>query len=279
MKIQIVSFMVFFSSVLFAQVSSFQAIYNQIPAIPDILLCETADNYNETQNQVNILLSQIEEMKLKLNEEIKINEQKSDIIIQSFFPTDEELKRIEKLSEEEQQAFWEKIEAQQIEIENSISNNSLKYQIEKDSLNQQFAIYREEQIIILEEFSEIHSATMKQTSDKIQNIDETCMGADNRLTEYGKQQIDKIWIEHCEIVSTAYIKRLKFEYLWLKQNIYNNNRLTAIKFMECSTLNEKEVYEQHSQLFDLTELSLIEQFISNYKDLLSFLPSDLDDKI
>lgn len=279
MKILIGILLVLLFSVVHAQVSSLPAIYNKIPKIQDKLLCESAETYIATIQEIDLLFVQIEEMKHQLNQDLQTNNNKTDNTIQSLFPTDEELKQIEKLSEEEQQAFWEKIEAKDAEIEQTIANNRKRFQTERDSLNEQLAAYQTELLEIVEEFSEIHYAAMKVKSDKMQKINETCIGSDNNLTEYGKEQIGEIKIEYCEIVSDSYLKWLKYEYSWLEKIININKRLTIIDLMEFSTLNEKEVFEQNYQLIALNELEIIEQFIINYKELLSFLPSDLDDKI
>ncbi len=266
--------MLFLCTALFAQNKNLETIYYQIPPVPDKLLCGSGDNYTETIRLIQSLSVQLEEMKLYLNEKLQNDGDKDHNTMSAGFPTDEDLKKVEKLSEAEQQAFWKKIEANQNQLDKTIAYNKLKYQNEREMLNQKVTDYQNELLAISEELSEIHYAAMKVQSDKRQNIYNTCMKNDS-LTAYGKQQIAAIDVEFCASVSPAFLKKLRFEYSNLKQNILFYRRLIVIELTEFSTLNEETVYKQNAALIDLTELEILEQFINNYKDLFTILPGSV----
>lgn len=275
MKIIISTFMIFIGTVLCAQVSKLETIYNQIPPIQDKLLCDRADNYIEIIALIGSLSSQLEEMRLHLNEELKINGDETYNVISAGFPTDEELKKVEKLSEAEQQAFWEKIEANQNHADIAIADNLLKYQDEKESLNKKVTDYQNELFAITEEFIEIHHKAMEVKTDKRQHIYNTCM-ANNSLTAYGEQQMEQIKVEFCSAVSPAILKRLSFEYGNLKQNMSLYRRLIIIELMEFSNLKEEDVHKQNVRLLELNDLEILAQFMNNYGNLFNILPGSID---
>ncbi len=277
MKILISMFMLFIGTGLYAQNNKLEKIYNHLPQVPDKLLCEIAGNYTETLTLIESLSSQLEELKLQLNEDLKINGNETYRTISAGFPTDEELKKVEKLSEAEQQAFWGKIEAEQTLLNQAIAENTLKYQAEKETLTKQVADYQNEFVSILEELSEIHSAAMKVKSDKRQEIYNTCL-ANQSLTAYGQQQIEKIKVEFCCTVSPVFLKRLRFEYNNLKRNMSSFRRLTIIELAEFSTLNEEDICQQNASLLDLNDLEILAQFINHYKDLFDVLPDSFDNE-
>ena len=84
--------MVFLGSVLYAQNSKLEMIYNQIPPLPEKLLCENIDNYAETISLIESLSNQLQELKVDLNQELKTNGDETYKSISTGFPTDEELK-------------------------------------------------------------------------------------------------------------------------------------------------------------------------------------------
>lgn len=216
-------------------------------------------------------------MRYTLTEELKNNGDETYNTISSGFPTDEELKELEKLSEAEQQAFWKKIEADQEQIDKAIADNNLKYQAEREMLNKKIADCQNELLAISEELSEIHAAAMKVKSDKRQNIYNTCM-ANNSLTAFGLQQITGIQVEFCSDVSSALLKKLSFEYGNMKQNMSLYRRLTVIELAEFSTLTEDDVCEQNAALLDLNDLEILAQFINSYKNLFYILPGSIDNQ-
>ncbi len=277
MKITISTLMVFLGPVLFAQNSKLEMVYNQITPLPDKLLCENTDNYAETIALIESLSDQLEKIKLNLNQELTTNGDETYKSISAGFPTDEELKKVEKLSEAEQQAYWEKIEANQSQLDNAIADNSLKFQAEKERLNKQVADYQNELLAIVEELSEIHYEATKIKSDKRQKIYNTFI-ENNTLTEAGKQQIDKISAEFCSVVSPALLKKLRLEYDHLKNNMALYRRLTVIELMEFSTLTEEVVSAQNAALLDLNDLEMLAQFLTNYRNLFNFLPGEFDNQ-
>ncbi|WP_291859992.1 hypothetical protein [Marinilabilia sp.] len=252
-------------------------VYNQITPLPDKLLCENTDNYAETIALIESLSDQLEKIKLNLNQELTTNGDETYKSISAGFPTDEELKKVEKLSEAEQQAYWEKIEANQSQLDNAIADNSLKFQAEKERLNKQVADYQNELLAIVEELSEIHYEATKIKSDKRQKIYNTFI-ENNTLTEAGKQQIDKISAEFCSVVSPALLKKLRLEYDHLKNNMALYRRLTVIELMEFSTLTEEVVSAQNAALLDLNDLEMLAQFLTNYRNLFNFLPGEFDNQ-
>lgn len=269
--------MVFIGSVLCAQNSKLDSIYNQIPPPQDKFLCESAEYYAEEMALLESLSVQLEEMRLRLNEELKNSGDETYNTISAGFPTDEELKKAEKLSEAEQKAFWKKIEDDQIQMEKAIASNSLKYQAEKEAINKKVADYQNELVTILEEINEIGAAAGKAKSDKRQLIYNTCI-ENNSLTEYGQKQIEEISVEFCSVVSPAILKRLKFEYGNLKQNISWYRRLIIRELTEFSTLTEEVVSEQNAALLDLNNLEILAQFITNYRTLYDVLPGERDNQ-
>jgi hypothetical protein len=216
----------------------------------------------------------MEEIRIQLDEELKNNGDKTYNIISAGFPTEEELKKVEKLSEAEQQAFWKKIEDDQTRIEKTIASNSLKYQAEKETLNKKVADYQNELLVIVEEYGKIDYKAGKAKSDKRQKIYNTCI-ENNSLTKYGQQQMEEISIEFCSVVSPVLLKKLRFEYGNLKQNMSLYRRLTVIELAEFSTLTEEEVSEQNAALLDLNDLEILAQFITNYKSLCDILPGGI----
>ena len=263
--------MLFLTTAAVAQNTALVTIYNQIPPIPDALVCENAGASRKTIALIDSLSVRLETMRLHLNEALKNNGDRTYTAVSAGFPTEEELKKVETLSEAEQQAFWEKIEAAQIQSENAIARNTMKYQAEKETLNYKVADYHNALLAISEELSEIYSAAMKVHSDKRLHIYDTCRDNDS-LTAYGRQQMTAIDAEFCAAVSPAFLKKLRFEYSSLKQNISMHRRLICIELAEFSTLTEKEVCEQNVALLDLTELELIVQCINSYKNVFSVLP-------
>lgn len=259
-----------------AQSSMQQEIYSQLPAVPDILICENAESYSETTVVLESLLNQLEVIGYQLEEETKIIDETAYNELTSDFPTAEELDAVEKLSEEEQKDFWAKIELNQTKFEETSEKNKLKYRAEKEILVRQLNDYNERYLNMNRQAYEKQNIAMKVKSDKMQNIYSTCMGTDNKLTEYGKQQIDKIKIEFCEAVSSSYLKALKFEYAGLKLNMSAKKRLAAIEIMEYSPLSEEDIYNINKPALDLTEIGLLIQFINNYKIIFEFLPGSND---
>ena len=277
MKVVLSIFIIFIGAGLYAQNSKLEAIYNQIPPVSDRLLCERADNYAETIALIETLSVQLEEMRVLLNEELKIHGDETYRIISGGFPTDEELKKAEKLSEADQQAFWAKVEAEQSRLDQMIAGNTLKYQAEKEMLNKKVADYQNELTAISAELSQIHYAAMKVNSDKRKEIYNTCM-VNNSLTAFGKQQIAMIAVEFCSAVSPVLIKRLRFEYSNLKQNMSLYRRLTIIELAEFSTIKEEDVCRQNASLLDLNDLEILAQFLNSYKDMFNVLPDSTDDQ-
>jgi len=277
MKTLISTFMFFIGSLLCAQNSKLEAIFNQIPPIRDSLLCESAENYTNKMALLESLSAQLEEMRIPLNEELKDKGDATYKTISAGFPTAEELENVEKLSEAAQRAFWKKIEDDQTQIDKAIADNSLKYRAERETINKQVTDYQNKLLAIVEELSETHAAAMKVKTDKREKVYNTCI-ENNSLTEYGKKQMEEISIEFCSVVSPAYLKRLRFEYSNLKQNMSLYRRLTVIEIAEFSTLTEEAVREQNAALLDLNDLELLAQFITDYRTLYNILPGAIDNQ-
>ena len=277
MKTVIISFIVLIGSALSAQNSKLELIYNQIPPLQDKFLCENAEYYTEEMALFESLTNQIEEMRIQLNEALKKNGDETYNIISAGFPTDEELIEVEKLSEEGQRAFWKKMEEDQTRIEKTIASNNIKYQAEKETLNKKVADYQNELLAIAEEYSELNYKAGKVKSDKRQKIFNTCI-ENNSLTSYGKQQMENISVEFCSVVSPILLKKLRFEYGNLKQNMALYRRLTVIELAEYSTLTEEVVSELNAELLDLNDLEILAQFVTNYKTLYDILPGGIDNQ-
>lgn len=182
MRIVISAFVLLMGSVLYAQNNKPETIYIQIPPVPEELVCENADNYSESIALIDSLSAQLDRMKRKLNEVLKTKGDETYNTLSAGFPTEEELKNVEKLSEAEQRAFWKKMEDKQTQIEKTIVSNSLKYQTEKEALHKKLADYQEGLLTISEEYSEAHYNAMKAKSDKRQKIYDTCI-ENNSLNE------------------------------------------------------------------------------------------------
>jgi hypothetical protein len=249
-----------------------EAYYNQIPSAPDILFCDNSEKYTGIKSKVNLLILQIEESRHKLDAEARISSEKAYNELSAGFPSDEELKRIDKLSEQEQMAYWAKVEATQTNFDEAVANKRLKYQKEKEDLNQQWIEYSDRLLKSKEEFTHAAYDADKIFSDKRQIIYDTSIGADNKLTKSGEKQMEEIRIEHCSAVSSAYLKIIRLEYDFLKQNMFVRKRLTAIELIESGTLSEQEVYKRNTALFDLTEIEVLSQYLSSYRQLLDLLP-------
>lgn len=277
MKIIFSTFLIFIASVLGAQNIKIEKIYNQIPPIQDKLLCESADSYIKTAELLESLSAQMEEMRLHLNEELKNNGDETYKTISAGAPTAEELKRVDKLSQEEQEAFWQKIEADQERADKVIADNVQKYQDEKEKLDRQ--VYRYEDVLfkITEEFSEVHYRASKVKSDKRQEIYNTCM-ENNTLSEHGRKLIDEISVEYCSVVSPAQLKMLRHEYDNLKQNMALHRRLSIIEIAAYSMLTEEVVIEQNAALLDLTDVEILAQFLKNYRAIIEVLPGGIDNQ-
>ncbi len=258
-------------SLLCAQSNKTEAIYNQILLIDNKLMCDGPDSNIELIAQIESLSTQLEEMKFRLDQELKTDGDKTYNTISDGFPTDEELKRVEKLSEGEQRAFWAKIEAKQMQTEKAIASNSLKFQNEKDSLRKIGAVYHEELFLHTEAFLEIHYAAMKVISDRRQEIYETCMENDS-LSNYGKQQIVQSQIQFCAALSPTILNKIKFELSHLKQNMSLHKRLIVIELMEFSLLSEEDILSQNAALLELNEVEILTQIIGSYKGLIDILP-------
>lgn len=271
MNIIISTFLLLTGSLLCAQSNKTEAIYNQILLIDNKLMCDGPDSNIELIAQIESLSTQLEEMKFRLDQELKTDGDKTYNTISDGFPTDEELKRIEKLSEGEQQAFWAKIEAKQMQTEKAIASNSLKFQNEKDSLRKIGAVYHEELFLHTEAFLEIHYAAMKVISDRRQEIYETCMENDS-LSNYGKQQIVQSQIQFCAALSPTILNKIKFELSHLKQNMSLHKRLIVIELMEFSLLSEEDILSQNAALLELNEVEILTQIIGSYKGLIDILP-------
>jgi len=271
MNIIISTFLLLTGSLLCAQSNKTEAIYNQILLIDNKLMCDGPDSNIELIAQIESLSTQLEEMKFRLDQELKTDGDKTYNTISDGFPTDEELKRIEKLSEGEQRAFWAKIEAKQMQTEKAIASNSLKFQNEKDSLRKIGAVYHEELFLHTEAFLEIHYAAMKVISDRRQEIYETCMENDS-LSNYGKQQIVQSQIQFCAALSPTIFNKIKFELSHLKQNMSLHKRLIVIELMEFSLLSEEDILSQNAALLELNEVEILTQIIGSYKGLIDILP-------
>lgn len=271
MKNIISAFLLLTGSLLCAQSSKTEAIYNQILLIDNKLMCDSPDSNIELIAQIESLSTQLEEIKFRLDQELKTDGDKTYNTISSGFPTDEELKRIEKLPEGEQRAFWAKIEAKQMQTEKAIASNSLKFQNEKDSLRKIGAVYHEELLLHTEASIEVHYAAMKVISDRRQEIYETCMENDS-LSNYGKQQIVQSQIQFCASVSPSMLNKIKFELSHLKQNISLHKRLIVIELMEFSLLSEEDILSQNAALLELSEVEILTQIIGSYKGLIDILP-------
>lgn len=269
--------MFFIGSVLFAQNSKLETIYNQIPAPQDKCLCDNAESYSEEMALFESLSAQLEEMRLQLNEDLKNTGDETYNTISAGFPTAEELERVEKLSQEEQQAFWQKIEADQDRADKAIADNTQKYLDEKEKLGKQVRQYQDELLRITEEYGEVHFRASEVKSDKRQEIYNTCI-ENNTLSEYGQKQIVEISVELCSVVSPAYLKKLRFEYGNLKQNMSLYRRLSVIEIAEFSTLTEEVVCKQNAALLDLNDLEILAQYITSYRMLYDILPGGIDNQ-
>lgn len=277
MKIKLTSLMLFIGLVLCAQNTKIEAIYNQIPPLQERLLCESADSYIETAELLESLSAQLEEMRLHLNEESKNKGDETYKTISAGSPTAEELDRVDKLSEEDQQAFWQKIEADQERADKVIAGNVQKYQDEKEKLAIQVNQYEDEMLKITEEYSEVHYSASKVKSDKRQEIYNANM-ENNTLSEKGRKQIEEISVELCSVVSPAYLKKLRFEYGNLKQNMSLTRRLSVIELAAFSMLPEEVVIEQNAAMLDLSDVEILAQFITNYRALFEILPGGMDNQ-
>lgn len=269
--------MVFLGSVLSAQNSKLEAIYNKIPPIPDKLLCDNVDNYSETIALLESLLAQLEEIRYELDEDLKINGDQTYNSLTAGFPTDEELKIAEKLSEEEQQVFWEQFEAKQSQTDKTIAENTIKYQAEKEMITKQVSEYQNKLLEMVQEIGEIHYEAGKIKSDKRQSIYNACM-ENNTLSKQGQLQIENISAEFCSVVSPVMLKKIRFEYNNLKKNMLAYRRFTIIELVEFSPLTEEVVCEQNAALLDLNDLEILNQFINFYKSLYNILPGALDNQ-
>ncbi len=269
--------MIFVGSVLWAQNSKLEAIYNQIPPLQHKFLCKNAEYYTVELALFESLTIQLEEMKIQLNEELTKKGDETYNIISAGFPTEEELREVETLSETAQQAFWKKIEEDQTRIEKTIASNSIKYQDEKEILNKKVAEYQNMLLAFAEEYSKVDNKAGKVKSDKRQKIYNTCI-ENNSLTLYGKQQMEEISTEFCSVVSPILLKKLSFEFGNLKQNMALYRRLTVIELAEYSTLTEEVVCELNTELLDLNDLEILAQFITHYKSLYDILPGGIDNQ-
>lgn len=277
MKIVISTFMVFIGSVLYAQNSKLESIFKQIPAPQDKFMCKTAEYYTEEMALFESLTNQLEKLRLQLDEEVKNKGDETYNILSAGFPTDEELKKVEKLSEAAQQAFWKKIEDDQAQIEKAVASNNLKYQAEKEALNKKVADYQNEILTFLEEISKIGSAADKVKSDKRQKIYNTYI-ENNRLSEYGQKKMEEICIEFCSTFSPVLLSRLRFEYDNLKQNMFLYRRLTVIELAEFSNLSEEAVCKQNAAVLDLNDLEMLTQFLNNYRYLFDIIPGAINNQ-
>lgn len=274
MKKLLILFSIMISSVFFAKGQQIEELYKQIPAVQDVLICEKAENYKDEIAQIYALSNHLKEIIKKLEEESKIQDESNYQAISGVFPTKEELDSVDKLSEEKQIAYWNSIEMKQTEIETSISINLGKFNDEKESLALELFEYQNEHLQLTEEFSIVHYLAMKEESDKKQDIENRYRNAANNLTEEGKQEIEKIEIEFCAVVSASYLKILKFEYANLKKIMAITRRLAAIEIMESSALSEEEMYIQNAAVLNLSEIELLDQFLTNYITFYSFLPDN-----
>jgi hypothetical protein len=257
-----------------AQTLKLESIYRQIPQPPEKFKCDNKEYYNLEMDLFESLRNQLGEMKLRLEEEMKVNGDKTYNAMTAGFPTAEELKRVDKLSEKEQQAFWQKIENDQAKADEAIARNIIKYQEEKERLNQQIAQHQDKLLTMSEELGIIHYNADNVISDKRQTIWDTCL-ENNRLTEYGEQQMTKIRIEYCNTISTALLKKIRFEYNFLKQQIAIVDRLTAIEILQYSNLSEEVVYEQNAALLVLSEVEILSHYIDAYTYLYGILPGEI----
>ncbi|MFO7620855.1 MAG: hypothetical protein R6W81_06255 [Bacteroidales bacterium] len=276
MKIIISTFMIFIGSALFAQNSKLETIYSQIPAPQDKFLCD-AEYYAEEMALFESLSAQLEELRLQLNEDLKNTGDETYNTISAGFPTAEELKRVDNLSQEEQQAFWQKIEADQERTDKAIANNTQKYQDEKEKLGIQVTQYQDELLKITEEYSEVHLRASEVKSDKRQIIYDTCM-ENNTLSKNGQKQIEEISVELCSVVSPVYLKGLRFIYGNLKQNMSLYRRLSVIEIAEFSTLTEEVVCKQNAAQLDLNDLEILSQYITSYRMLYDILPGGINNQ-
>jgi hypothetical protein len=271
MKIIISIFLVLTGLLLCAQNRKTEAIYNQILQIDNKLLCDKPESNIELIENIELLSSALNEMKYQLEEELKTDGNKTYNTISAGFPTDEELKHIEKLTEKEQIAFWAKIEAGQTQTEKAIASNLLKFQNEKDSLLKTAADYHEELRLHTEAFLEVHYAAMKVLSDRRKEIYDNYMENDS-LSNYGKQQIVQSQIHFCASVSPSMLNKIKFERNHLKQNISLHKRMIIIELMEYSLLSEDEVLSQNAALLELNDVEILSMFIDSYKTMFDVLP-------
>jgi hypothetical protein len=269
--------MFFIASVLNAQSNKLESIYNQMPPLPEKCMCQNIEFYEEEMSVFESLTNQLEEIRIQLNEEIKNKGDETYNTISAGFPTEEEFSALEKLSEEEQIAFWEKMEDEQASIHEAIASNSIKYQAEKEALNQKLRDYQDDLLLITEEYVQLDYKAGKVKSDKSRKIYNTCIENDS-LSNYGKQQIDEICIEFCSVVSMCLLKKLRFEYSNIKQNMALYRRLMVIELAEFSALSEEVVSVQNAAALDLNDLEILAQYISNYKTLYNILPGGMDNQ-
>jgi hypothetical protein len=270
--------MVFIGTVLCAQNSKLESIYKQIPPTQDKISCQKAEFYEEEMALFESLTNQIDQLKIQLNEEQKISGDETYNTISAGFPSAEELKRVDKLSEAEQQAFWKKFEDEQTRIAKIIESNTLKYRAEKEAINEKVADYDSKLFALLLEFTDAVYNAGNVKSDKRQKIYDTCT-ENGSLNKSGQQQIEMICVEFCSVVSPKLLKKLRFEYDNLKQIMALHRRFIIIELAEFSTLSEEVVSKQNAAVLDLSDLEFLSLYIDNYKSLYRILPGEIDNQV
>lgn len=278
MKPRFIVLMLLVTTGLSAQNSKLDEIYRHIPPIPDKLMCDCADNYLKTISLLDSLAEQLREIKMTLTDEVNHQHRQQTEATSPLFPTEEELKKVEILSEEEQIAFWQKFEARFEKQQETVAANTQKYQAEKEILLQKSADYDKEISARLDEIT----LTVYQASEvKSKNRQEVYNNylANNSLTETGKKRLKEISIEFCSAVSPTLLKKLRFEHANLKPRIALLRRLTLIDQLSLSSTPEEKGSQPYEALLDLTELEILAGFLTSYTSIFDYLPGGFDNKL
>lgn len=261
---------------LFAQQSLTDSMYGQIPVLPEVLQCNQPEAYADSRTIIHAMLDKLAEEINTSEEEGKLVREKAYLKLQASFPSDDELKKTEKLTDAEQQAFWADVEAKQSQTDHAIAQNHLRIKDEKHRLSQRLDNYNQQLLELTEKFSEVKYKALKVKADKRQDVYITCCNSNHNLTDEGRQQLEKIKREYCAVVSSAMLQKLTFQYHNLRDIIFIHQRLTAFELMESSLLSEEELYQQNAPLIYQTGLIILSEFLTDYVELYDLLPGAAD---
>ena len=261
---------------LFAQQSLTDSMYGQIPVLPEVLLCNQPEAFADSRNIIHTMLDKLAEEINTSKEEGKLVREKAYLKLQATFPSDDELKKTEKLTDAEQQAFWADVEARQSQTDHAIAQNHLRIKDEKLRLSLQLDSYHQQLLELTEKFSEVKYKALKIKSDQRQDVYITCCNSNHNLTDEGRQQLEKIKREYCEVVSSAMLQKLTFQYNNLRDIVFIHERLTVFELMESSLLSEEEICQQNAPLIYQSGLVILSEFLTDYLELYDVLPGEAD---